>query len=213
MIIVTTVEEYKGYGDRASTCSNFVRGKSTKRNALERFVLICSAKSIMTRLHEWGLGNINIHRMRGEYYHISIEDDELYIMLEDLNWSYLKEIFSEVGPWLESMNRRERATWLEVKGVPLHCWNDTTLKRVAEIWGTFEALGENVSHMLEDICNMGLKPIVESSTPLQVSASVETFSYFAPVLDFDFFVTRIQVIARQNFAKALLLEQHCKELV
>ncbi|KAK8622877.1 hypothetical protein V6N13_117776 [Hibiscus sabdariffa] len=61
---------------------------------------------------------------------------------KDLNWSYLKEIFSEVGPWLESLQRSWRATWLEVPGVPLHCWNHVTLKKVAELWDTFEAFGE-----------------------------------------------------------------------
>ncbi|KAK8583219.1 hypothetical protein V6N13_021931 [Hibiscus sabdariffa] len=37
----------------------------------------------------------------------------------------------------------ERATWLELSGVPLHCWNRCTFKRVAGLWGSFEALGEN----------------------------------------------------------------------
>ncbi|KAK8675058.1 hypothetical protein V6N13_033131 [Hibiscus sabdariffa] len=71
------------------------------------------------------------------------------MLLEDLDWSYLKEIFREVGPWSESLQRSERATWLEISGVPLHCWNHTTLKRVAELWGTFEAFGENASHLLD----------------------------------------------------------------
>ncbi|KAK8557124.1 hypothetical protein V6N13_035228 [Hibiscus sabdariffa] len=60
-----------------------------------------------------------------------------------------KEIFCEVSPWSESLNRLERATWLEVSGVPLHCWNSTTLKRLANLWGNFEALGENADHVLD----------------------------------------------------------------
>ncbi|KAK8549479.1 hypothetical protein V6N13_027231 [Hibiscus sabdariffa] len=66
-------------------------------------------------------------------------------MLEDLDWSYLKEIFVKVECWSESL-KPSRATWLEVSGIPLHCWNNTTLKRVAELWGSFEAFGENLHH-------------------------------------------------------------------
>ncbi|KAK8699937.1 hypothetical protein V6N13_018345 [Hibiscus sabdariffa] len=68
-------------------------------------------------------------------------------MLEDLDWSYLKENFCEVSPWSESLNHLERTTWLEVSGVPLHCWNSTTLKRLASLWGNFEAFGENANHV------------------------------------------------------------------
>ncbi|KAK8558368.1 hypothetical protein V6N13_038841 [Hibiscus sabdariffa] len=84
--------------------------------------------------------------MGSKLFLLSFEDDELYMMLEDLNWSYLREIFLEVRPWSESLKQPERATWLEVSGCPLHCWNHITLERVAELWGTFEALGENFDH-------------------------------------------------------------------
>ncbi|KAK8643910.1 hypothetical protein V6N13_013187 [Hibiscus sabdariffa] len=46
------------------------------------------------------------------------------------------------------MSRPDRATWLEVSGIPLHCWNDASLRRVTELWGSFEALGENANHSL-----------------------------------------------------------------
>ncbi|KAK8683776.1 hypothetical protein V6N13_039825 [Hibiscus sabdariffa] len=106
---------------------------------------ICSLRSILLRLQEWGLGEIRVQRMGSKLFLLSFEDDELYMMLEDLNWSYLREIFMEVRPWSETLKQPERATWLEVSGCPLHCWNHTTLKRVAELWGTFEAVGENIN--------------------------------------------------------------------
>ncbi|KAK8626631.1 hypothetical protein V6N13_134267 [Hibiscus sabdariffa] len=46
------------------------------------------------------------------------------------------------------MSRPDRATWLEVSGIPPYCWNDVTLRRVAELWGYFESLGENANHRL-----------------------------------------------------------------
>ncbi|KAK8668777.1 hypothetical protein V6N13_106223 [Hibiscus sabdariffa] len=107
---------------------------------------VCSIRSIILRLHDWDIGEINVLRMGSKLFLLSFEDDELYMMPEDLNWSYLKEIFVDVRPWSESLKRPERATWLEVSGVPVHCWNHTTLKRVGELWGTFEAFGKNIKH-------------------------------------------------------------------
>ncbi|KAK8626687.1 hypothetical protein V6N13_134320 [Hibiscus sabdariffa] len=34
----------------------------------------------------------------------------------------------------------DRTIWLEVSGIPLHCWNHVTLKRLVELWGSFEAV-------------------------------------------------------------------------
>ncbi|KAK8613649.1 hypothetical protein V6N13_101406 [Hibiscus sabdariffa] len=70
-------------------------------------------------------------------------------MLEDVNWSYLKEIFSDVIHWSEKMSYSERVTWLEIRGLPLHCWNSVSLKKIAALWGSFEALGENDNHSLD----------------------------------------------------------------
>ncbi|KAK8615660.1 hypothetical protein V6N13_017243 [Hibiscus sabdariffa] len=84
--------------------------------------------------------------MGGKTYLLTIDDEDLFIMLEDVNWSYLKEIFEEVMPWSENVVQVERATWLEISGLPLYCWNHITIKRIAELWGTFEASGENINH-------------------------------------------------------------------
>ncbi|KAK8617628.1 hypothetical protein V6N13_080538 [Hibiscus sabdariffa] len=96
-----------------------------------------------------GNRTVEVWRLGGKSVLLSIEDEDLFLMLEDLNFSYLKEIFTEVIFWSESFVQRDRSTWLEVSGLPLHCWNHTTLKRIAEIWGTFEALGENAHHTLD----------------------------------------------------------------
>ncbi|KAK8598140.1 hypothetical protein V6N13_095530 [Hibiscus sabdariffa] len=50
--------------------------------------------------------------------------------------------------WSENIEQVESATWLEpeVIGVPLHCWNHCTFRRVAELWENVEAFGENVNH-------------------------------------------------------------------
>lgn len=40
---------------------------------------------------------------------------------------------------------KERITWVEVSGVPLHCWNSETFKRISGIWGEVVSMGENLS--------------------------------------------------------------------
>ncbi|KAK8672365.1 hypothetical protein V6N13_110737 [Hibiscus sabdariffa] len=110
---------------------------------------VCSVRSIMLRMQEWGLAEIDIKRLDGKSYLLSFDNDELYTMLEDVNWSYLKEIFLEVHPWTEKARYDARATWLELFGLPLHCWNHETIKRLAELWGSFEALGENANKVID----------------------------------------------------------------
>ncbi|KAL4298274.1 hypothetical protein GQ457_12G029320 [Hibiscus cannabinus] len=79
----------------------------------------------------------------GKWFLLSIEDEDLYLMLEDVNWSHLREIFEGAMPWSENLKHIDRTIWLEVSGIPLHCWNHVTLRRLAELWGSFEDVGEN----------------------------------------------------------------------
>ncbi|KAK8636692.1 hypothetical protein V6N13_124432 [Hibiscus sabdariffa] len=55
-----------------------------------------------------------------------------------------EEVFSSVRPWSEAESKTYKATWVEITGVPLHCWNGTTFRRLAQLWGDFEAFGENL---------------------------------------------------------------------
>ncbi|KAL4331975.1 hypothetical protein GQ457_07G001680 [Hibiscus cannabinus] len=87
-------------------------------------------------------GNYN-EKDGGKWFLLSIEDEDLYLMLEDVNWSYLREIFEEVMSWSENLKQIDRTIWLEVSGIPLHCLNNVTLRRLAELWGSFEVVGEN----------------------------------------------------------------------
>ncbi|KAL4291447.1 hypothetical protein GQ457_14G021050 [Hibiscus cannabinus] len=106
---------------------------------------VCSIESVRSRLCEWGMGDVKIRRFGGRSFILTIEDMDLYKMLEDLKWSYLKEVFNSVRPWSEADSKTYRATWIEFTGVPLHCWNGTTFKRLAQLWGDFEAFGENLN--------------------------------------------------------------------
>ncbi|KAK8623004.1 hypothetical protein V6N13_117900 [Hibiscus sabdariffa] len=113
---------------------------------------VCCSNSVEERLHGWGLGEINVKSMGGCWFLIEFKDQELFEFLKEQDWSYLKEVFSEVEPWTESFHLPERITWIQAEGIPLHCWkswNHTTFKRLAESWGSLLALGENASQLLD----------------------------------------------------------------
>ncbi|KAK8703997.1 hypothetical protein V6N13_047633 [Hibiscus sabdariffa] len=67
--------------------------------------------------------------------------------MEKQQWSLLKETFLEVCYWSEAFKIPDRTTWVEVVGIPLHCWNFQTFKRIAECWGSLVALGENLNQI------------------------------------------------------------------
>ncbi|KAK8689617.1 hypothetical protein V6N13_088331 [Hibiscus sabdariffa] len=133
---------------------------------------VCSVRSIENRLHEWGLEEIKVQRLGGKSFLLSFEDDELFMMLEDLNWSYLKDIFMSVKLWSENMILRERVTWVEVVGVPIHCWNHVTLRRIVELWGNVEAFGENLKH-IKDCEKMSILITTESSRKIDEVVELE----------------------------------------
>ncbi|KAK8682057.1 hypothetical protein V6N13_054454 [Hibiscus sabdariffa] len=41
------------------------------------------------------------------------------------------------------MKNEKRITWMEIRGIPLHCWNVETFTRIVEGWGKLNSLGEN----------------------------------------------------------------------
>ncbi|KAK8667745.1 hypothetical protein V6N13_105226 [Hibiscus sabdariffa] len=111
--------------------------------------VVFSTQYIARRPEEWGLNGISIRRKGGKFFLLSFEDEDLFILLEDLDWSYLKEIFQSIKVWSEKSRSPDRATWIEIRGVPLHAWNGITLKRIAAVWGNFEACGESHNMTLD----------------------------------------------------------------
>ncbi|KAK8675028.1 hypothetical protein V6N13_033101 [Hibiscus sabdariffa] len=51
--------------------------------------MVCNVSSIHSRLLKWGLGDINVQRLGAKTYLLTIMDEELSHMLEDVNWPYL----------------------------------------------------------------------------------------------------------------------------
>ncbi|TYI19165.1 hypothetical protein ES332_A07G145500v1 [Gossypium tomentosum] len=91
-----------------------------------------------------GFGDICVKRIQGNFFLIEIQDEELLEILKQREWSYLKEFFINIVPWLEILVFFERITWIEVSGVPMHCWNYEMFKRIAGKWGNLVSIGENL---------------------------------------------------------------------
>ncbi|KAK8673988.1 hypothetical protein V6N13_112296 [Hibiscus sabdariffa] len=132
--------------------------------------IVCLVEKVQIRLHEWGMGDIKVRRMGGKSFILTVEDTYFYKMLEDLQWSYLKEVFSSVRPWSESELKIHRATWIEISGVPIHCWNGTTFRRLAQLWGEFNAFGENLDCSID--CEK-MKVLITTSRVQKICEVVE----------------------------------------
>ncbi|KAK8639503.1 hypothetical protein V6N13_137878 [Hibiscus sabdariffa] len=45
---------------------------------------VCSVSSLNDRLHNWGMGEISVQRMSAKTFLLTIEDEDLFLLLEDL---------------------------------------------------------------------------------------------------------------------------------
>ncbi|TYI24394.1 hypothetical protein ES332_A06G230900v1 [Gossypium tomentosum] len=104
---------------------------------------VCDISSMAERLTKFGLGEISLKRIQGRFFLLEVPDVEYLEVLKQNDWAYLKECFISIEPWSEKRFISERVTWIEVAGIPLHCWNYETFKRVAELWGKLISMGES----------------------------------------------------------------------
>ncbi|KAK5838091.1 hypothetical protein PVK06_006818 [Gossypium arboreum] len=116
-------------------------------------ILVCDSKSLNDHLAKIGLGKIIVRRIQGKNFSVEIPDKELVELLRQTEWSYLKDFFINIEPWSEKVKLKERVSWIGVSGVPLHCWNYETCKKVAGLWGKLVSIGENLTkvHNFEKI--------------------------------------------------------------
>ncbi|KAK8595499.1 hypothetical protein V6N13_016866 [Hibiscus sabdariffa] len=57
-----------------------------KRCLVGVMATVCNVSSISSRLYAWSLREIEVQRMGGKRFLLLFEDDELFTMLEDLQW-------------------------------------------------------------------------------------------------------------------------------
>ncbi|KAK8598799.1 hypothetical protein V6N13_076745 [Hibiscus sabdariffa] len=134
-------------------------------------------------------------------------------LIGDLEWSYLKEIFINVELWSEKVDSTSpRATWIEISGVPLHCWNQITLSRLAELWGSFEALGENANHTMDcEKVSVLITTSVDSKISETVEIEVGNHSFLVRVEEKGLVDCSAQCPVGYNLKKSLEKLEHVEE--
>ncbi|KAH1064658.1 hypothetical protein J1N35_029645 [Gossypium stocksii] len=93
----------------------------------------CNAYSLSDRIDNLGHRELIVKRIKGRFFLIEVIDDALMEILKQRDWAYLKEFFINIEPWSENFKVLERAAWIEMDGIPFHCWNYQTFKRVADL--------------------------------------------------------------------------------
>ncbi|MBA0636362.1 hypothetical protein Godav_000064 [Gossypium davidsonii] len=90
-----------------------------------------NSNSLSERIARLGLEGLIVKSIQGRYFLIEVPDGELLEILKKRGWAYLKEFFINIVPWSEKLKLMEKAAWIEVSGIPVHCWNYQMFKTVA----------------------------------------------------------------------------------
>ncbi|TYH31168.1 hypothetical protein ES288_A01G152400v1 [Gossypium darwinii] len=126
------------------------KSKCGKRFGFVRFINFLDAQTTISRLNGFVILGcriwVKIARFKGrrEIWRRATMQ-QLLDILKQRKWSYLKEFFIHIKSWSEKIVFSKRVTWIEIFGVPMHCWNYETFKRVAGKWGTLLSMEENLS--------------------------------------------------------------------
>ncbi|KAK8697520.1 hypothetical protein V6N13_113665 [Hibiscus sabdariffa] len=94
---------------------------------------VCNTSFVEDKLSNWGFGELSIKSLGGRWFLIEFKDQGLFDFLKEQNWSYLLEVFQEVEHWSETYRIPERITWLQIEGIPLHCWNQNTSNALQKV--------------------------------------------------------------------------------
>ncbi|MBA0737971.1 hypothetical protein Gogos_011388 [Gossypium gossypioides] len=127
-----------------------------------------------------GMNKIKVVEGHGRYFLIEVPDDELLEILKQKDWAYVKEFFINIEPWSEKFKATERAAWIEVLGVPLHCWKYQTFKRVAGLWGEIIAIGDNLT-MVNNFENMDILILIKQAYKLEEVRMLEVGNDIFPI--------------------------------
>ncbi|KAK8547046.1 hypothetical protein V6N13_099791 [Hibiscus sabdariffa] len=97
-------------------------------------------------------------------------------------------------PWTEAYRIPERVTWIQVSGIPLHCWNDTTFNRIATVWGSLLALGENANQSIDcDKITMLVSTRLRENLTKVIELEVGRESFLISIVELGFQITSSKI--------------------
>ncbi|KAG8499712.1 hypothetical protein CXB51_006382 [Gossypium anomalum] len=141
---------------------------------------LCNLNSLSERIARMGLGELKVKRIQGRFLLIEVSDEDLLEILRQREWSYLKDFFINIEPWSEKFKVSERAVWIKIAGIPLHCWNYQTFKRMVELWGEIIAMGENPS-MVNNFDKIEILILTKHTNKIEEVTTLEVGSEKYPI--------------------------------
>ncbi|KAK8685436.1 hypothetical protein V6N13_041437 [Hibiscus sabdariffa] len=142
--------------------------------------MTCSTEVVKERLNNWGLGDTLVKGLGGQQFLLRIEEGDIMKLLEDKKWSLLEEIFSNVEYWFESFRVPDRMIWVEIRGIPIHCWNYDTFMRIAETWGRLVELGENSGKAKSHNIDLNERVELKKANSLEREGAADSSSTIGP---------------------------------
>ncbi|KAG8495881.1 hypothetical protein CXB51_007510 [Gossypium anomalum] len=141
------------------------KSKNGKRFGFVRFSKILDAQRAISRINgQENSGKILPNRSK-----------ELMEILKQNDWAYMKEFFINIEPWSMKNIVSERVAWIDISGVPQHCWNYDSFKRVDNFLshnGSIPARGDAADVLMdwanEDISNMSLSMKMDQNEGLEM---------------------------------------------
>ncbi|KAK8675520.1 hypothetical protein V6N13_033586 [Hibiscus sabdariffa] len=176
-----------------------VKGLRMHISVITLFTDIITSKGNKVRHNKWGIQVIDMSinmflrssSLSSFYYHpLTIGTGFMRLWLFRLN----KEVFEEVEPWTEAYRIPERVTWIQVSGIPLHCWNDTTFNRIATVWGSLLALGENANQSIDcDKITMLVSTRLRENLTKVIELEVARESFLISIVELGFQITSSKI--------------------
>ncbi|KAK8674637.1 hypothetical protein V6N13_032746 [Hibiscus sabdariffa] len=111
-----------------------------------------SSKLLGMSLDEKPVDEAKTHKEALRRIHGHVEEKSLWKLSKSLIGTMAldcntEEVKRRLHNWGLAFKIPDRTTWVEVVGIPLHCWNYLTFKRIAECWSSLVALGENLNQI------------------------------------------------------------------
>ncbi|PPS09552.1 hypothetical protein GOBAR_AA11091 [Gossypium barbadense] len=158
--------ESDGSGRGDKSIGNLVQGHveneqlwKLQKCLVREVVSFCEVKNLADRVVGMSLDEISVKRIQGNHFLIEIPDDELYDILKQRDWSYLKEFFIHIAPWSKKL--------MFSNGL-----------KIARKWGTLVSMAENWSgannfEKVEMMISISQKVLEELNEGDNVVASLE----------------------------------------
>ncbi|KAK8579366.1 hypothetical protein V6N12_069692 [Hibiscus sabdariffa] len=84
---------------------------------------------------EKGWDEFDVQYVAGNQFILMFDREEMAASCLECGWEWLSEFFSDLRRWHKEFTPKNRVTWVEVLGVPLHAWNNYTFNNILNRWG------------------------------------------------------------------------------